>query len=444
MENVDILLAYGETPQTPIIESFEINQKEEYSILIINYNKDKITLNIIQLYLLPEIFEINLAFEEIKTKHKLFSKFTSCQDFATYLKASKDNNTLDIKRINQQIISLELKQIGISLDLVKKCTNLNLKELEIYSLIFLLKNDLKNIGINYKYIKNENKNMKQDICEINQKNNELTESNKYLLNLIKDLKLKISNLNSQIFQLKEQINEMLQKDEFSKTINEIKSNSNSNNIKENYINEKKNLKTMIDCNNDLSSNNKRIKHSNILKKNSFKLSEFVSPSKKENYNNKRNININKESLNKEKYVNKIPRFNQTYKKEKSTQNIFNDNKNIYIKINFKKNRNKLKIKTLELEKDYSTFREFINNKFKFNNRNISNTINNKSNNSRKTLSKKISKENMMSYNNKKNIFFTEEKQNIPSCENNAEIRKTYKLNSMKKTKSCINHFDFIN
>ena len=414
MENVDILPAYGETPQTPIIESFEINQKEEYSILIINYNKDKITLNIIQLYLLPEIFEINLAFEEIKTKHKLFSKFTSCQDFATYLKASKDNNTLDIKRINQQIISLELKQIGISLDLVKKCTNLNLKELEIY------------------------------ICEINQKNNELTESNKYLLNLIKDLKLKISNLNSQIFQLKEQINEMLQKDEFSKTINEIKSNSNSNNIKENYINEKKNLKTMIDCNNDLSSNNKRIKHSNILKKNSFKLSEFVSPSKKENYNNKRNININKESLNKEKYVNKIPRFNQTYKKEKSTQNIFNDNKNIYIKINFKKNRNKLKIKTLELEKDYSTFREFINNKFKFNNRNISNTINNKSNNSRKTLSKKISKENMMSYNNKKNIFFTEEKQNIPSCENNAEIRKTYKLNSMKKTKSCINHFDFIN
>lgn len=286
--------------------------------------------------------------------------------------------------------------------------------------------------------------MKQDICEINQKNNELTESNKYLLNLIKDLKLKISNLNSQIFQLKEQINEMLQKDEFSKTINEIKSNSNSNNIKENYINEKKNLKTMIDCNNALSSNNKRIKHSNILKKNSFKLSEFVSPSKKENYNNKRNININKESLNKEKYVNKIPRFNQTYKKEKSTQNIFNDNKNIYIKINFKKNRNKLKIKTLELEKDYSTFREFINNKFKFNNRNISNTINNKSNNSRKTLSKKISKENMMSYNNKKNIFFTEEKQNIPSCENNAEIRKTYKLNSMKKTKSCINHFDFIN
>jgi len=101
MENVDILPAYGETPQTPIIESFEINQKEEYSILIINYNKDKITLNIIQLYLLPEIFEINLAFEEIKTKHKLFSKFTSCQDFATYLKASKDNNTLDIKRINQ-------------------------------------------------------------------------------------------------------------------------------------------------------------------------------------------------------------------------------------------------------------------------------------------------------------------------------------------------------
>ena len=137
---------------------------------------------------------------------------------------------MDIKRINQQIISLELKQIGISLDLVKKCTNLNLKELEIYSLIFLLKNDLKNIGINYKYIKNENKNMKQDICEINQKNNELTKSNKYLLNLIKDLKLKISNLNSQIFQLKEQINEMLQKDEFSKTINEIKSNSNSNNI----------------------------------------------------------------------------------------------------------------------------------------------------------------------------------------------------------------------
>ena len=104
----------------------------------------------------------------------------------------------------------------------------------------------------------------------------------------------------------------------------------------------------------------------------------------------------------------------------------------------------MKIKTLELEKDYSTFREFINNKFKFNNRNISNTINNKSNNSRKTLSKKISKENMMSYNNKKNIFFTEEKQNIASCENNAEIRKTYKLNSMKKTKSCINHFDFIN
>lgn len=127
MDNVDVIPEHGETPQTSNIESFEINQGEESYELIINSFQDKITLNIIQLHLLPEIFEINLVLEEIKSKHQLFSEFTSCQELAIYLKTSKDNNTLDIKKKNWQIISLESKQNTICFDLVKKSTNLNLK-----------------------------------------------------------------------------------------------------------------------------------------------------------------------------------------------------------------------------------------------------------------------------------------------------------------------------
>ena len=268
MEDIEILPENGETPENPIEESFQIMQNEEIYNLNIKLYENKIILSIIEQSLPPKMFEINLTLEEIKAKHKKFAEFTTCQEILIYLKECINNNNLYIKKREDDEISLELKQISISIDLIKTQISQKLKESNIYNQILLLKNDFNKIKNKYDNIIKDNKNMNKEINKIKGENENFKKLNKNLSNNINDLNKKINELNNELSHLKEQSKKQMEQIEQLKSINEYKQkkfdeniikNEEQNNFKKNSE-QKINLidentqKMILPSNKDYSSN----------------------------------------------------------------------------------------------------------------------------------------------------------------------------------------------
>ena len=504
MEDIEILPENGETPENPIEESFQIMQNEEIYNLNIKLYENKIILSIIEQSLPPKMFEINLTLEEIKAKHKKFAEFTTCQEILIYLKECINNSNLYIKKKEDDEISLELKQISISIDLIKTQISQKLKESNIYNQILLLKNDFNKIKNKYDNIIKDNKNMNKEINKIKGENENFKGLNKNLSNNINDLNKKINELNNELSHLKEQSKKQMEQIEQLKSINEYKQkkfdeniikNEEQNNFKKNSE-QKINLidentqKMILPSNKDYSSNiynnfltiNKEIKNikenANKIQMNKFtsnfkkippRLSEVISSNKTEKHFNKRKIYNNKEDYFKTKnstfkkmkdYDSKLDKLNQTYKKEKSKQNKIKGNIEIRKALFSKKNSPIPQRKALNINENYNAFKSEKNNIFTSNNfRNNFNyynnlttshySIRNKIHNNKllylkKPLPKDISKENISLHNRKNNIFFVEENQNVPLSENNEIKSKAIKLNSVKKTNSLCNILNYHN
>ena len=79
------------TPKEEISEFFEIKQGENNYKLTIKIINQDISINLIYEDELMKEYEIKLTLNELKELHKIFSLFTSCQEFVEYMKALIEN-----------------------------------------------------------------------------------------------------------------------------------------------------------------------------------------------------------------------------------------------------------------------------------------------------------------------------------------------------------------
>ena len=111
--------------------------------------------------------------------------FNSSQEFLDYIKVLIENKKLSIKKINENILSLELiveylyKQNIIKIILFKKKINFELVAEDLYKKIIALNENYKMLEINYQNITQENNNIKKEIETLKQENKILKEDNFY-------------------------------------------------------------------------------------------------------------------------------------------------------------------------------------------------------------------------------------------------------------------------
>ena len=142
------------TPKETISETFEINQDNNNYLLTIDIINQNIILNLkIKKDIMKE-YENKLTLEEIKQMNKLFSLFSSSQEFIDYMKAIIENNKLEIKNFSGEHIYIELmveylfKQNIIKIDLFKKKTNFEIIAKDLYDKFYCLTENFKNFEIN--------------------------------------------------------------------------------------------------------------------------------------------------------------------------------------------------------------------------------------------------------------------------------------------------------
>ena len=117
-------------------------------------------------------YEKKLNLEEIRQMNKLFSLFSTCQEFIDYLRALIDNNKLLIKKITEDQMCIELmveylfKQYIIKIDLSKKKANFELIAQDLYEKYNYLSGNFKNLENNYEKIVQENNSIKDEIKKI--------------------------------------------------------------------------------------------------------------------------------------------------------------------------------------------------------------------------------------------------------------------------------------
>ena len=193
------------TPKETISETFEINQDNNNYLLTIDIINQNIILNLkIKKDIMKE-YENKLTLEEIKQMNKLFSLFSSSQEFIDYMKAIIENNKLEIKNFSGEHIYIELmveylfKQNIIKIDLFKKKTNFEIIAKDLYDKFYCLTENFKNFEINYQKIIQEYNNIKDE-------NKIIKEENIRLKKEIEILKEEKKNENDKLISLESNIN----------------------------------------------------------------------------------------------------------------------------------------------------------------------------------------------------------------------------------------------
>ena len=193
------------TPKETISETFEINQDNNNYLLTIDIINQNIILNLkIKKDIMKE-YENKLTLEEIKQMNKLFSLFSSSQEFIDYMKAIIENNKLRIKNCSGEHIYIELmveylfKQNIIKIDLFKKKTNFEIIAKDLYDKFYCLTENFKNFEINYQKIIQEYNNIKDE-------NKIIKEENIRLKKEIEILKEEKKNENDKLISLESNIN----------------------------------------------------------------------------------------------------------------------------------------------------------------------------------------------------------------------------------------------
>ena len=139
------------TPKDNISESFEIKQDENNYKLNIEIINQDITMILVNKKELMKEYEIKLTWDELKEIHKIFSMFTSCQDFVDYIRALIEKNQLSIKKETENKISIEFiaeylfKQNVIKIPLSQKKINFELIAQDLYNKIIELTENFKNL-----------------------------------------------------------------------------------------------------------------------------------------------------------------------------------------------------------------------------------------------------------------------------------------------------------
>ena len=198
------------TPKESYSEIFDIKQGQKIYKLKIEIINENISLILSKEKTIFEQYEINLNFYELKQIHTAFSMLASCQEFIEYIKALIKNNKLKIKKENENQISIEIiveylfKQNTIKIDLKSKSINMESIVKDMHKQLSILNERLEKFDINYKELKKENISLKDE-------NNILKEDNKNMNNEIVEIKKSLDIIKSEIIELRNENNSLKQK-----------------------------------------------------------------------------------------------------------------------------------------------------------------------------------------------------------------------------------------
>ena len=173
--------------ETEIKETFYLNQANKNYKLIMVLNSKNITLNISNMNKFMQSYQITLNLEQLKEKHETFSNIKSLQEFFDKIKDSIEKKEIIINKKYDNLISIEFKKNKIFFELIKERIDLDklVENINIMKDKYNMK--ISDIEIKFNGIYNENKNMKNEIDELNR-------ANEILVKRIKKLKEKVKNI----------------------------------------------------------------------------------------------------------------------------------------------------------------------------------------------------------------------------------------------------------
>jgi len=219
--------------ETEIKETFYLNQANKNYKLIMVLNSKNITLNISNMNKFMQSYQITLNLEQLKEKHETFSNIKSLQEFFDKIKDSIEKKEIIINKKYDNLISIEFKKNKIFFELIKERIDLDklVENINIMKDKYNMK--ISDIETKFNGIYNENKNMKNEIDELNRANEilvkrikklkEKVKNIKGIKNIIEEKKKKIKDLNEKF--IKQEKVEIKQNEEIlklSKDIQEIK------------------------------------------------------------------------------------------------------------------------------------------------------------------------------------------------------------------------------
>ena len=173
--------------ETEIKETFYLNQANKNYKLIMVLNSKDITLNISNMNKFMQSYQITLNLEQLKEKHETFSNIKSLQEFFDKIKDSIEKKEIIINKKYDNLISIEFKKNKIFFELIKERIDLDklVENINIMKDKYNIK--ISDIETKFNGIYNENKNMKNEIDELNR-------ANEILVKRIKKLKEKVKNI----------------------------------------------------------------------------------------------------------------------------------------------------------------------------------------------------------------------------------------------------------
>ena len=176
-----------ETKDKEIKKVFYINQSAKIYQLTIIINSNEITLNISNMNKFMQSYQITLNLNQIKEKHDTFSNIKSSQEFLDKIKDSIEKKEIIINKKYDNLISIEFKKNKIIFELIKERIELDklVENINIMKDKYNMK--ISDIETKFNGIYNENKNMKNEIDELNR-------ANEILVKRIKKLKEKVKNI----------------------------------------------------------------------------------------------------------------------------------------------------------------------------------------------------------------------------------------------------------
>ena len=132
-------------------------------------------------------YQITLNLEQLKEKHETFSNIKSLQEFFDKIKDSIEKKEIIINKKYDNLISIEFKKNKIFFELIKERIDLDklVENINIMKDKYNIK--ISDIETKFNGIYNENKNMKNEIDELNR-------ANEILVKRIKKLKEKVKNI----------------------------------------------------------------------------------------------------------------------------------------------------------------------------------------------------------------------------------------------------------
>ena len=195
------------TPKEVFSESLEIKHNQKLYKLRIEIEEQNISLNLSEEKELFIEYGIQLNLEELKKIHKLFSTFSTCQEFLEYIKVLREHDKLLIEKGNENNISIEIiveylyKENTVKIDLEPKNTNLNIVVKDMYKELLTVKEKLKEMENNYRVLKEENKLLKEQNTKMQEKSikneNDIKKLEEKFDNFIQNSKQEISIKNNE-------------------------------------------------------------------------------------------------------------------------------------------------------------------------------------------------------------------------------------------------------